>query len=210
MLNTPFEPLLDEEFRQLVAGGSAIPCQQGASLFVSKWRDGPGNRRGRIPARPSRAGFQDGGPTLCGGCEHPSDPEFATVTVGRSTDERSDGPLRLSRGLRSPKGNSRVAQESTPSNVDRGIDKGTREILCARTSRTRGARPSDSEQTVAFRLQRCPLPRSTPDVGFPSPWPAAGTAGVVPRGIAPRGGSRGDGPSARGPVVSYGADDECR
>ncbi len=42
MLATPFEPLSDDEFRQLVASGLAIPGQQGTSLFVAKWRDGPG------------------------------------------------------------------------------------------------------------------------------------------------------------------------
>ncbi len=42
MLATPFEPLSDDEFRQLVASGVAIPGQQGAGLFVAKWRDGPG------------------------------------------------------------------------------------------------------------------------------------------------------------------------
>jgi hypothetical protein len=42
MLTTPFEPLSDDEFRQLVASGLAIPCQQGTALFVAKWREGPG------------------------------------------------------------------------------------------------------------------------------------------------------------------------
>jgi hypothetical protein len=42
MLKTAFEPLSDEEFREFVASGVAIPGQQGASLFVTKWRDGPG------------------------------------------------------------------------------------------------------------------------------------------------------------------------
>ncbi|MGP8078782.1 MAG: hypothetical protein ACLQD8_00605 [Thermoplasmata archaeon] len=42
MLATPFEPLSDGEFRKLVSGGLAIPGQQGSSLFVAKWRDGPG------------------------------------------------------------------------------------------------------------------------------------------------------------------------
>jgi hypothetical protein len=42
MLATPFEPLSDDGFRTLVASGSAIACQQGTALFVSKWRDGPG------------------------------------------------------------------------------------------------------------------------------------------------------------------------
>jgi len=42
MLATPFEPLSDDEFRQLVSSGSAIPSQQGSDLFVAKWRDGPG------------------------------------------------------------------------------------------------------------------------------------------------------------------------
>ncbi len=42
MLATPFEPLSDDAFRQLVASGSAIPGQQGTRLFVAKWRDGPG------------------------------------------------------------------------------------------------------------------------------------------------------------------------
>lgn len=42
MLATPFEPLSDEEFRQLAAAGLAIPCQQGSTFFVAKWKDGPG------------------------------------------------------------------------------------------------------------------------------------------------------------------------
>ncbi|MCI4337362.1 MAG: hypothetical protein L3K18_00290 [Thermoplasmata archaeon] len=42
LLRTPFVPLSDDEFRRLVTNGSAIPSQQGAVLFVSKWRDGPG------------------------------------------------------------------------------------------------------------------------------------------------------------------------
>ncbi len=42
MLATPFNPLSDEEFRQLVESGAAVPGQQGSALFVSKWRDGPG------------------------------------------------------------------------------------------------------------------------------------------------------------------------
>ena len=42
MLQTPFEPLTDDAFRQLVTTGAAIPGQQGPVLFVSKWRDGPG------------------------------------------------------------------------------------------------------------------------------------------------------------------------
>jgi hypothetical protein len=42
MLATPFEPLSDDEFRQLVASGLALPGQQGTGLFVAKWRDGPG------------------------------------------------------------------------------------------------------------------------------------------------------------------------
>lgn len=42
MLATPFVPLSDQEFRELAAARLAIPCQQGTSLFVSKWRDGPG------------------------------------------------------------------------------------------------------------------------------------------------------------------------
>lgn len=42
MLATPFEPLSDDGFRQLVARGLAIPSQQGSGLFVAKWRDGPG------------------------------------------------------------------------------------------------------------------------------------------------------------------------
>lgn len=42
MLATPFEPLSDGEFRELVSSGLAIPGQQGTSLFVAKWRDGPG------------------------------------------------------------------------------------------------------------------------------------------------------------------------
>lgn len=42
MLATPFEPLSDGDFRELASQGLAIPCQQGSSLFVSKWRDGAG------------------------------------------------------------------------------------------------------------------------------------------------------------------------
>jgi hypothetical protein len=42
MLATPFEPLSDPAFRELVSSGLAIPGQQGSSLFVAKWRDGPG------------------------------------------------------------------------------------------------------------------------------------------------------------------------
>lgn len=42
MLQTPFEPLSDGEFRKLVSAGTAIPSRQGSVLFVSKWRDGPG------------------------------------------------------------------------------------------------------------------------------------------------------------------------
>lgn len=41
MLATPFEALSDTDFRQLVGSGLAIPGQQGSSLFVAKWRDGP-------------------------------------------------------------------------------------------------------------------------------------------------------------------------
>ena len=41
MLEMPFEALSDPEFRQLVGTGLAIPGQQGSSLFVAKWRDGP-------------------------------------------------------------------------------------------------------------------------------------------------------------------------
>jgi len=42
MLATPFTPLSDSDFRELVSSGVAIPGRQGTSLFVSKWRDGPG------------------------------------------------------------------------------------------------------------------------------------------------------------------------
>ena len=42
MLVTSFEPLSDDEFRQLVASGLAIPGRTGSGLFVAKWRDGPG------------------------------------------------------------------------------------------------------------------------------------------------------------------------
>jgi hypothetical protein len=42
MLQTPFEPLSEDEFRKYVASGVAIPGRQGSDLFVSKWRDGPG------------------------------------------------------------------------------------------------------------------------------------------------------------------------
>jgi hypothetical protein len=43
MLRTAFEPLSEDEFRRLVADGSAVPSHQGSVLFVSKWRDGPGD-----------------------------------------------------------------------------------------------------------------------------------------------------------------------
>lgn len=42
MLNTAFEPLTDDAFRQYVASGVAIPARQGTALIVTKWRDGPG------------------------------------------------------------------------------------------------------------------------------------------------------------------------
>jgi hypothetical protein len=42
MLKTAFQPLSDKDFREFVASGVAIPAQQGATLFVTKWRDGPG------------------------------------------------------------------------------------------------------------------------------------------------------------------------
>jgi hypothetical protein len=42
MLSTPFVPLSDDDFRQFVASGVAIPGQQGTSLTVAKWKDGPG------------------------------------------------------------------------------------------------------------------------------------------------------------------------
>ncbi len=42
MLKASFEPLSDDDFRQFVAAGVAVPGRQGGSLFVSKWRDGPG------------------------------------------------------------------------------------------------------------------------------------------------------------------------
>jgi hypothetical protein len=42
MLNTAFEPLTDDAFRQFVASGDAVPARQGAALIVTKWRDGPG------------------------------------------------------------------------------------------------------------------------------------------------------------------------
>jgi hypothetical protein len=42
MLATPFVPLADGDFEKLVASGDAIPCQDGAALFISKWRDGAG------------------------------------------------------------------------------------------------------------------------------------------------------------------------
>lgn len=41
MLATPFVPLSDAEFRQLVLSGQAIPGNSG-SLFVAKWSDRPG------------------------------------------------------------------------------------------------------------------------------------------------------------------------
>jgi hypothetical protein len=42
LLATRFEPLSDDSFRQLVSERLAIPGQIGSSLFVAKWRDGPG------------------------------------------------------------------------------------------------------------------------------------------------------------------------
>ncbi len=42
LLATPFEVLSDLEFHALVSSGLAIPGRQGTSLFVAKWRDGPG------------------------------------------------------------------------------------------------------------------------------------------------------------------------
>lgn len=42
MLAAPFTALSDADFRQLVIDGSQLPSQQGNSLFVSKWRSGPG------------------------------------------------------------------------------------------------------------------------------------------------------------------------
>lgn len=42
MLQTPFAPLPDDEFRKLVADGDAIPGREGSVLLVSKWRDPPG------------------------------------------------------------------------------------------------------------------------------------------------------------------------
>jgi hypothetical protein len=42
MLATPFEPLSDDGFLQLVSDGLAIPGQQGTGLLVAKWRDRPG------------------------------------------------------------------------------------------------------------------------------------------------------------------------
>ena len=42
MLATRFEPLSEDNFRQLVSARLAIPGQVGSSLFVAKWRDGPG------------------------------------------------------------------------------------------------------------------------------------------------------------------------
>jgi hypothetical protein len=42
MLSAPFLSLSDDEFLELVSHRLAIPAQQGNSLIVSKWRDGPG------------------------------------------------------------------------------------------------------------------------------------------------------------------------
>jgi hypothetical protein len=42
MLAAPFQPLSEEGFLRLVSDGLAIPGQQGGSLIVAKWRDGPG------------------------------------------------------------------------------------------------------------------------------------------------------------------------
>jgi hypothetical protein len=50
MLATPFSPLSEADFRSLVKDGSAIPSQQGSSLFVSKWRSGPGMETGAFLA----------------------------------------------------------------------------------------------------------------------------------------------------------------
>jgi hypothetical protein len=42
MLATPFLPLADEDFLQLVSDGLAIPGQRGSSFTVGKWRGGTG------------------------------------------------------------------------------------------------------------------------------------------------------------------------
>lgn len=41
MLDAPFEPLSDEDFRRFVASGAASPTQKGGALIVTKWQDGP-------------------------------------------------------------------------------------------------------------------------------------------------------------------------
>jgi hypothetical protein len=40
LLTTPFRPLSDDEFRQLVLARQAIPIRRGG-LLVAKWSDGP-------------------------------------------------------------------------------------------------------------------------------------------------------------------------
>jgi hypothetical protein len=42
MLATPFAPLSEDGFLELVSDGLAIPVRQGTALIVAKWRDGPG------------------------------------------------------------------------------------------------------------------------------------------------------------------------
>jgi hypothetical protein len=42
MLATPFEPLSEDGFLELVSDGLALPGQQGTALIVTKWRGGPG------------------------------------------------------------------------------------------------------------------------------------------------------------------------
>jgi hypothetical protein len=42
MLATPYEPLSEAGFLELVADGRAIPGRQGSALIVAKWRDRPG------------------------------------------------------------------------------------------------------------------------------------------------------------------------
>lgn len=42
LMNAPFVPLSDADFRRHVADRSAIPVRRGGSLLVAKWVDGPG------------------------------------------------------------------------------------------------------------------------------------------------------------------------
>lgn len=59
LLATPFAPLEESEFRQLVTSGLAIPSQQGTGLFVAKWHNGHG-----IGAEPFLVALRAQGSTL--------------------------------------------------------------------------------------------------------------------------------------------------